>query len=166
MECAPAFNYGRSPHKTEIIIDSSIPSPNPCEYASPSANTHMKALFTSPEASLDLDLRYVPDSSLENVPEPDIKLEILDLQSKGHLGLSVCCQFELVEGQAVTFILRTPPKHAYPDAVKPSKEKADQLGVPFESMRPGSAIFYSTDLFSTQNLFPPPQTCVHPMTPC
>lgn len=82
---------------------------------------------------MDLDLRYVSESSLENVAEPEIDFRKYDLMGQGHLGLSVQSDFELVEGQAVTFILRTPLKHAYPDAVKPSKEKADQLGVSFES---------------------------------
>lgn len=131
MECAPAFNYARSSHTTEIIIDTSVPSST--DPLSPGQNPHMKALFKSAEADLDLDLRYVSESSLENVPAPDITLKILDLTKKGHLGRSVCSDFELVEGQAVTFILRTPPKHAYPDAARPSKEKAEALGVPFES---------------------------------
>lgn len=93
----------------------------------------MKALFSSPEADLDLDLRYVTESSIENVPEPVIKFDLLDLTNKGHLGPSVSCNFTLVEGQAVTFVLRTPSKHVYSEAVRPSKEKAEQLGVPFES---------------------------------
>ena len=133
LECAPAFNYARSPHKTEIVLDSSIPhASDPCAPGS-DVPPHMKALFTSPEAGMDLDLRFVPESSLENVPEPAVRLELFDLMHKGHLGLSVQAEFTLVEGQAVTFVLRTPPKHAYPDAVRPSKEKAEQLGVPFES---------------------------------
>ena len=131
MECAPAFNYARSPHTTEIVIDHSIPHPS--DPTSPSHNPHLKALFRSEEAGLELDLRYVTESSLENVPDPEIRLDLLDLMPKGHLGPSVFCEFEMVEGQSGTFILRTPPKHAYPDAVRPSKEKADQLGVPFES---------------------------------
>ena len=131
MECAPAFNYARSPHNTEIVMDTSIPQRS--SPTSPSLESHMKALFTSPEAKLDLDLRFVPESSLENIPIPSVDLEILDLVNKGHLGPSVYSEFELVEGQAITFILRTPPKHTYPDAVRPSKEKAEQLGVPFES---------------------------------
>ncbi|THG94157.1 hypothetical protein EW026_g7259 [Hermanssonia centrifuga] len=76
----------------------------------------MKALFSSPDAGLDLDLRYVPESNLESVPEPEIQLQLLDLTKKGHLGLSVYSEFCLTEGQAVTFILRTPGQRAYPDA--------------------------------------------------
>lgn len=134
LECAPAFNYARSPHTTEIIHDTSIAhTSDPCAPGS-DAKPHMKALFSSPEADLDLDLRYVSESSLENVAEPEIDFRKYDLMGQGHLGLSVQSDFELVEGQAVTFILRTPLKHAYPDAVKPSKEKADQLGVSFERL--------------------------------
>ncbi|KAF9001313.1 glycoside hydrolase family 15 protein [Cyathus striatus] len=33
----------------------------------------------------------------------------LDLRRKGHKGLGVQCELELVEGQCVTFVLRTPP---------------------------------------------------------
>ncbi|EKM53302.1 glycoside hydrolase family 15 protein, partial [Phanerochaete carnosa HHB-10118-sp] len=134
LECAPAFNYARSPHKTQIIFDNSIAhAGDPCAPGS-DIKPHMKALFSSPEADMELDLRYVTESSIENVPEPEIELELFDLTRKGHLGISVQSEFTLVEGQSVTFILRTPPKHAYPDAVKPSKEKARQLGVPFEKL--------------------------------
>lgn len=131
MECAPAFNYARSPHTTEITADHSIPHPN--DPASPGAAPQRKVLFRSPEAGLELDLRYVVDSALENVPSPEVALDLLDLMGRGHLGPSVCAEFEMVEGQSVTFVLRTPPKHAYPGAAQPSKEKADELGVSFES---------------------------------
>ena len=131
LECAPAFNYARSPHKTQIIPDNSIAHAGDPRV---SAKPHVKALFSAPEADMELDLRYVTESSIENVPEPEIKLGLFDLMNKGHLGESVQCEFKLIEGQAVTFILRSPPKHAYPDAVKPSKEKAEQLGISFESM--------------------------------
>lgn len=130
LECAPAFNYARSPHTTEIVQDGSIPHASAHTSA---ALTHMKALFKSKDANLNLDLRYVTESSLENVPEPTIDLQLFNLTSKGHLGPSVECEFELQEGQAVTFVLRVPPDHTYPDAVRPSKEKADELGVPYES---------------------------------
>lgn len=131
MECAPAFNYARSPHTTEVITDHSIPHPN--DPSSPSTTPHLKALFRSPEADLELDLRYVVESSLDNVPDPEVTLDLLDLMGKGHLGPSVCAEFEMVEGQSVTFVLRTPPKHTYPGAAQPSKEKANELGVSFES---------------------------------
>lgn len=133
VECAPAFNYARSAHTTEITMDTSIPhAANPCAPGS-DAPAHMKALFASPDADMDLDLRFVPESSLENVPEPDVRLALLDLAARGHRGPAVCTEFTLVEGQVVTFILRSPPRHAYPDAARPSKERAEQLGVPFES---------------------------------
>lgn len=130
LECAPAFNYARSSHTTQLIHDTSIP--HPTDPSSP-GSMHARALFVSKGANLDLDLRYVSESTLDAVPEPFIELRLLDLTSKGHLGPSVQCEFELQEGQVVTFILRTPPDHKYPDAVRPSKEKAEELGVPFES---------------------------------
>ncbi|GJE98224.1 glycoside hydrolase family 15 protein [Phanerochaete sordida] len=134
LECAPAFNYARSPHTLDIDVDCSIPhAADPCKPGS-DVKPHVRALFSAPEADMDLDLRFVPESSLDNVPEPEIKLEKYDLTKKGHKGLSVQCEFTLVEGQAVTFVLRTPPKHEYPDASRPSKERADQLGVPFDKL--------------------------------
>ncbi|KAI0768949.1 Six-hairpin glycosidase-like protein [Irpex lacteus] len=84
-----------------------------------------------PQANLTLDLRYVPESTLEAVPVPHIPLSTLDLSEKGHLGESVCSEFELSEGQVVTWVLRTPPEHTnYTDAVRPSRAKAEALGVP------------------------------------
>lgn len=159
LECAPAFNYARSPHKTEIVQDGSIAQ----TVDEASATVHMKALFQSTEAKLNLDLRYVPESSLDNVPEPKIELELLDLTKKGHLGPSVSCEFELREGQAVTFVLRTPPDHAYPDAVKPSEEKAERLGVGFESAFRLVALFgviCSISLLSRADLY-----CLHAPRP-
>ncbi|KIP11307.1 glycoside hydrolase family 15 protein [Phlebiopsis gigantea 11061_1 CR5-6] len=134
LECAPAFNYARSPHTTEITIDNSIPHTE--DPTSPGGRpiAHNKALFSAPEAGMNLDLRYVSESSLDNVREADIKFDLLDLTGKGHLGPSVSCNFTLVEGQAVTFILRQPPNHPYPAAVRPSKEKAEELGVPLEKL--------------------------------
>lgn len=134
MECAPAFNYARSSHTTNIVLDNSIPhADNPCAPGS-KTEPHMKAQFSSSEAEMDLDLRYVVDSSLDNVPEPEVDLELFDLTPKGHKGPSVSSEFTLVEGQSITFVLRSPPNHKYPDAAKPSKERAEQLNVPFESM--------------------------------
>ncbi|KAF7303574.1 Glycoside hydrolase family 15 protein [Mycena indigotica] len=97
MECAPAFNYARSKHTT-VITPSSAP-----------ANT-LKADFHSD--SLALDLRYVPENTMASVPCPKVGLELLDLSSKGHLGLAVQSEMLLVEGQCVTFILRSPPNGA------------------------------------------------------
>ena len=131
LQCAPAFNYARSKHTTKIIQDDSIPHTNLPSSPNPA---HMKAFFSSAEAKLDLDLRYVPESTLDTVAEPRLELKLLDLTHKGHLGPSIECAFELEEGQIVTWVLRTPPDHNYPDAVKPSDEKAEELGVSFESM--------------------------------
>jgi hypothetical protein len=99
MECAPAFNYARSKHSTHIV-----PS------ASPASTT--KAVFQSD--ALALDLRYVPENTMANVPCPSLELSLLDLSGKGHLGLSVQAELTLVEGQCVTFVLRTPPPEDAP----------------------------------------------------
>ncbi|KAJ6480355.1 glycoside hydrolase family 15 protein [Mycena sanguinolenta] len=94
MECAPAFNYGRSKHTTAIV-------------AAESPESTTKAVFQSD--SLTLDLRYVPESTTTSVAAPVINLDLLDLSQKGHLGLGVQAEMTLKEGQCVTFVLRTPP---------------------------------------------------------
>ena len=59
LECAPAFNYARSPHTMQIVLDSSIPhAADPCQPGS-GAQPHMKALFSSPEANLDLEAIFL-----------------------------------------------------------------------------------------------------------
>ena len=97
VQCAPAFNYARSAHKTTIVDDESIPE-----------GPQKKALFTSD--ALSLDLRYVAEcSASEGIHAPEVTLELLDLSAKGHKGLAVQSLIKLTEGQCVTFVLRTPP---------------------------------------------------------
>ena len=127
VECAPAFNYARSTHTLKILPDLSIPA------SESNPEPHNKALFSSSEAQLDLDLRYVTESSLGGVPEPQVELKELDLTSKGHLGTSVYADLNLKEGQSITFILRSPPNHDYPDEARPNPERARELGVSYES---------------------------------
>ena len=127
MECAPAFNYARTPHTMDIMPDDSIPLEEPLPTESQShVHRQLKALFRASAASasginpkpshysMSLDLRYVAECSIDGVAAPKVKLTPLDLKEKGHLGMSVACDMELVEGQAVTFILRIPPSSAPP----------------------------------------------------
>ncbi|EIN12133.1 glycoside hydrolase family 15 protein [Punctularia strigosozonata HHB-11173 SS5] len=97
VECAPAFNYARDTHEAKIVEDSSVPSPA-------GGTPQKKVLFTSEK--LNLDLRYVVGCSIDDVPVPDVTLELLDLTSKGHKGLSAVTNLSLTEGQSVTFVLR------------------------------------------------------------
>jgi hypothetical protein len=97
VQCAPAFNYARSAHKTTIVEDESIPE-----------GPQKKALFTSD--ALSLDLRYVAEcSASEGAHAPEVTLELLDLSAKGHKGPAVQSLIKLTEGQCITFVLRTPP---------------------------------------------------------
>ncbi|KAG8836036.1 hypothetical protein FRC17_010500 [Serendipita sp. 399] len=125
MECAPAFDYARARHKTELVVDDSIPD-----------EAQKKVVFTS--SSLTLDLRYVVESVLDGVAVPEIKFESLDLQSQGHLGLSVCAEFELCEGQVVTFVLRTPPKDSPIPQGIPRTSTAEEYHVTLESIIEGA----------------------------
>lgn len=100
VECAPAFNYARNPHVTSIVDDDSVP-------LNVGPQKQKKALFES--SDLTLDLRFIPEKTSEDVEEPVVHLTTLDLSAKGHKGLAVQAFIHLVEGQAVTFILRNPP---------------------------------------------------------
>ncbi|KIK80436.1 glycoside hydrolase family 15 protein [Paxillus rubicundulus Ve08.2h10] len=121
VECAPAFNYARDKHTTEIVPDESVAS---CKQD--------KVLFKSD--GLNLDLRYVAESTLENVSTPEVQLNLLDLSARGHLGPAASCGLSLVEGQHVTFVLRISPEETADPKIRPSQERADELGVPFEKL--------------------------------
>ncbi|KAF8914864.1 glycoside hydrolase family 15 protein [Mucidula mucida] len=95
MECAPAFNYARDSHTTTFIPDTS------------SLIQQDKVLFDS--QNLKLELRYFRECTIDNACTPDVHLERLDQERKGHKGLGVSADLSLVEGQCVWFILRTPP---------------------------------------------------------
>jgi hypothetical protein len=109
----------------QIIDDDSIPD-----------EAQKKVLFKS--SGLFLDLRYVAESTMEDVPIPNVDIKILDLQGIGHLGPSVTADLHLLEGQVVTFILRCPPKEPpIPQAI-PRTQTAKQFGTTFEgsSLKP------------------------------
>lgn len=148
MECAPAFNYARSAHDTTLVPDTSVQPPlglaSPTS-PSPSTPAQLKALFSSPGAELTLDLRYIAEASADatsaGVPTPRVQLRRLDLSARGHKGPGVFAEMDLVEGQAVTFILRTPPDE--PGAAEGreqaghhevSHDRARELGIPLERL--------------------------------
>ncbi|KAL5519704.1 hypothetical protein ACEPAG_1364 [Sanghuangporus baumii] len=150
MECCPAFNYARSKHETTLIPDDSIQDPGltlpPKSPESPgdkvAHSPQMKALFRSEE--LSLDLRYVAEGHCED-PTPPVELELLDMFDKGHLGLGVCCDLDLAEGQVVTFFLRVPPDSPPPAGTRPTRLQAKQLGVPMQSLVIGASKLRSKD---------------------
>ncbi|KAH9060861.1 glycoside hydrolase family 15 protein [Lactarius vividus] len=100
VECAPAFNYALAKHHTSLVSDGSIPAVG--------GAAQKKALFESDD--LSLDLRFIAESVIDGVPSPSVEFQTLDLRSRGHKGLSVSADLDLVEGQVVTFVLRTLPK--------------------------------------------------------
>lgn len=116
VECAPAFNYARNPHVTSVVDDDSVPLPT---------TKQKKALFES--ADLTLDLRYVTEMTIDDVDVPVVHLTTLDLSARGHKGLAVQAFMNLVEGQAVTFILRNPPgsANAYAKVATPASSRAE-----------------------------------------
>jgi hypothetical protein len=172
MECAPAFNYSRTAHTTKLVPDDttapSLERQLKVIFSSPADPT------TSYDG-LSLDLRYVVETAEEqgtdgcHVPLPKVEINIVDLGERGHLGPAVTAEATLVrhlypwslirisadstlqlEGQIITWVLRTPP-HAdiegltpnqevdgrqvgVPTAVVPSTAKAHKLGVPLDRL--------------------------------
>lgn len=129
VECCPAFDYARAAHETQFVNDDS---------QAPGI-VREKVVFRSRD--LTLDLRYVVDTTPDlDIPQPEVTLRPLDLREKGHKGVGVCVDLELQEGQAVTFILRTPPdtKNAV-EHTKPTKEQAEALGIPVEMLIQGAS---------------------------
>ena len=132
MECAPAFDYARAAHETTFPLDNSTPAIFAPDQPPHAARTHHKALFTSAAASLALDLRFVAESTLENVEPPAVRLAELDLRAAGHKGSGACADLALSEGQVVTLVLRIPPEGEPPVGPTPTPQKARDLGLSFE----------------------------------
>ena len=98
VECAPAFNYARDSHTTDIVNDNTAPN----------GVQRQKGLFTS--KNLTLDLRWTAGTTLENVECPEIALKSIDLSSRGLLGPAIAATTTMHEGQAIAFVLRHLPK--------------------------------------------------------
>ncbi|KAG1810896.1 glycoside hydrolase family 15 protein [Suillus subaureus] len=155
VECAPAFNYARDPHATQIVPDDTIPlqfsKQNKVVFTSRPAASPYLASGASPQSTshspLTLDLRFLPESLLDNVPVPEVSLETLDLSAKGHLGLAAQTELTLVEGQRVTFVLRIAPEHKGDGGSSHSvdEEKAELLGVDYQKLMVGAQKMRSKD---------------------
>ncbi|KAI0286780.1 glycoside hydrolase family 15 protein [Russula aff. rugulosa BPL654] len=129
VECAPAFHYALHEHKTSLVPDDTIPA-NGEKNAS---DKQKRALFESEE--LTLDLRFIAESVIDGVPLPSVNLQILDLMPRGHKGLSIGVDLDLVEGQVVTFVLRTPPKATKEQYnASSTTEQFEQQGVSFDQL--------------------------------
>ncbi|KAH9176961.1 glycoside hydrolase family 15 protein [Lactarius sanguifluus] len=120
VECAPAFNYALAKHHTSLVSDDSIPAVG--------GDAQKKALFES--GDLSLDLRFIAESVVDGVPSPSVEFQTLDLRSRGHKGLSVSADLDLVEGQVVTFVLRTLPNETEEQHTSnPPSDKTQGSGV-------------------------------------
>ena len=103
VECAPAFHYALHEHRTSLVPDDTIPG-----NGENTSDKQKRALFESDE--LTMDLRFIAESVVDGIPSPSVDLQILNLMPQGHKGSSIYVDLDLVEGQVVTFVLRTPPK--------------------------------------------------------
>jgi hypothetical protein len=150
VEVAPAFNYARDKHDTHILPDRSVIGNPPL---------HNKALFVS--ENLSLDFRYIAESVSDCVPAPEVNIQLLDLTSKGHLGLSASVDLNLVESQVVTFVLRyvsssqvkrdidsrnpDPERDEVLQKVMPSPKIAEELGIDYKTLVSGASKFRAPD---------------------
>jgi hypothetical protein len=125
VECAPAFNYGLSEHRTSLVPDDTIPANG--EHTS---DSQQKALFES--SDMTLDLRFVAESVIDGVPSPTVELRTCDLRPWGHKGISISVDLDLVEGQVVTFVLRTPPSKTMEHHSPNPANQSPQLGVSYD----------------------------------
>lgn len=144
VECAPAFNYALAEHRTSLVPDHSIPGEN-------SPGKQKKAVFESDDISLDL--RFVAESVIDGVPSPSVEFQNLDLRSCGHKGISVSADLDLVEGQVVTFVLRTLPHAGEQQTSNPTSNKTPELGVSLDKLPSGVGHIHNrTDPFLTSGL--------------
>jgi len=121
VECAPAFHYALAEHRTSFVPDETIPSNGDA------AEKQKKVVFES--SDLTLDLRYVAESVVDGVPSPSVELQTLDLRRQGHKGIGISADLDLIEGQVVTFVLRTPPQPAREQHIpNPTNDQAQRLG--------------------------------------
>jgi hypothetical protein len=126
VECAPAFHYALAEHRTSLVPDDTIPM-----NGEHTPEIQKKAIFES--SNLTLDLRFVAESLIDGVPPPIVELRTLDLRPWGHKGISICVDLDLVEGQVVTFVFRTPPSATKEQHIpNPTIQQAEQLGVSFD----------------------------------
>jgi hypothetical protein len=123
VECAPAFNYALAEHRTLLVPDDSIPA-----IGKDAPVKQKKAIFESDD--LSLDLRFVAESVIDGVPSPFVEFQPFDLKLCGHKGISISADLDLVEGQVVTFVLRTVPKATEGQHnSNPTSDKIPELGV-------------------------------------
>ncbi|KAG2128690.1 glycoside hydrolase family 15 protein [Suillus clintonianus] len=143
VECAPAFNYAQDPHATQIVPDDTVPhqfaKQNKVVFTSrPAASPYLAAGASTSQNPLTLDLRFLSESLLDNVPAPEVTLETLNLSAKGHLGLAAQTELTLVEGQRVTFVLRIAPEQKGDGKPGVDAEQAEMLGVDFARLMTGA----------------------------
>jgi GH15 family glucan-1,4-alpha-glucosidase len=98
MNLLPAFNYARDPHRTAVVA-------HKCGVCGDSGvQYHQMAIFASKNLNLQLGTTIDCGEDAENCPR--LRLECV----KGsELGNGITTQFKLMEGQAVSFILREDP---------------------------------------------------------
>lgn len=81
---------------------------------------------------------------MDDVSEPEVTFELLDLEAQGHKGPAVSVDLHLKEGQIVTFALRIPPeKPPIPQAI-PKLSTAKEYNVTLEGASACCSFFAAT----------------------
>lgn len=133
LECAPAFNYCRDEHTTELVRDFSVNYDDKHE---------MKAVFRSKD--LSLDLRYKVHANDASVDPPSFEFKKADYSERGLLGEAIQSEFELEAGQAIYFVLRQLKSYEYAsvghrNVANPSQERAEELGLDLKTLLQGAS---------------------------
>lgn len=140
MACAPAFNYCRDEHTTELVEDDSGPR---------LAQHKPKILFTSKD--ICMDLRWLAATNdPDEVDPPDIECHVTELPHRKLLGPAVTAEFTLKEGQVVYFVLRQVPLvRSEMEERRARREKmmdyCAEAGLPVDKIREATSILMVDD---------------------
>jgi hypothetical protein len=142
-------NAGHSAHLTWMIrkvhvIRGKVPFRMECAPAFNYCRDEHETVF-----DLTMDLRYFVESDDQEVPLPKIKLEKADLE-RGLLGESIVSEFELEEGQTITFLMREESQREYANkehqkVANPSEERAAELGISLKALVKGASLLRPED---------------------
>jgi len=108
LECFPAFDYARKPHKTHLTDDTN------CNKNPDTDSCRQKAVFASEDMTLELRSVTGVNGNFEATDgysgHPKVEFKLDETTWPGHKGPGVVADFTLEEGQTVDFVLREDPR--------------------------------------------------------
>ncbi|KAI8992427.1 Six-hairpin glycosidase-like protein [Pilobolus umbonatus] len=150
LECYPAFNYALDEHTTHIVTEAvsddqaTAASIEAHLYPDRSSNYYTgrdRVVFKS--KGLTMDLRHLVRCGDFACPVIKTKIDYPDT----HKGPGVMAEFELQEGQEVTFVLREVPSRVKPNDEAPSDRKIRLAHDPPFTMSLLDALFRQTNTY-------------------